>query len=310
MPEQNQPTNFSDYRCGYAALIGEPNVGKSTLMNAALGTKLSIVTPKPQTTRRKVLGFYHTETAQCIFIDTPGLIDPKYALQRSMMDAARSAIAEADVLVLLLDVNSALSADQPYTPELSGFFETARLPLVCLLNKCDLLGDKNTMLPVIERLAATGLFKDIHPISAMTGEGVEDALKNICGALPVHPPLFPPDVLSDQPERFFVSEIIREKIFFLYRQEIPYATEVAIVEFKEKENIDVISAEIIVERESQRRILIGHKGEAIKKVGTLARKDIESFLGRKVFLELHVKVREGWRNSEDWIRRLGYSIQT
>jgi GTP-binding protein Era len=297
---------MSRFRCGYAAIIGEPNVGKSTLLNAILGTKLSIVTSRPQTTRRRLLGFHTTDTAQFVFIDTPGLIKPKYVLQESMVNAAYASIAECDLVLFLADAPKLLERDRVFPSGLDDILRHEGKPVIAALNKTDLMEDKTTLLPLIERFHTAFPFTDIVPLSALRDDGVAELLSVLERQLPLSPPMYPPDMLSDQPERFFVSEIIREKIFEQFRQEVPYATDVVIAEYTEKDDIDHIAADILVERESQKRILIGKQGSAIKSIGTAARADIEQFLGRHVFLELHVKVRDHWRDSEAWVRRLGY----
>jgi GTP-binding protein Era len=300
---QQLPENF---RCGYAALIGAPNAGKSTLMNAILGMKISIVTAKPQTTRKRVLGFHTSDTQQIIFIDTPGLIKPKYVLQESMVTAAHMAIAEADVCCYLMDVPRMLDSERAFPEGLFDLFRESGRPVIAVLNKVDLVHNKSEMLPLMERASEAYTFSAVIPISAMKEEGIAELLDALDRHLPLGPPLYPPDMLSDQPERFFVSEIVREKIFEQFRQEVPYATEVYISEYREEEERDYIAAEIIVERESQKRIIIGAKGAAIKRIGMAAREDIEEFLGRRVFLDLHVRIREGWRDNAAWIRRFGY----
>ncbi|MDX9759468.1 MAG: GTPase Era [Bacteroidota bacterium] len=296
----------SAFRCGYVALIGAPNAGKSTLMNALLGTKISIVTSKPQTTRKRVLGFHTGPSHQIIFIDTPGLIKPKYVLQEAMVNAAHAAIGEADASCFLLDAARALERGEVLPEGLLDLLRQAGKPVFAVLTKSDLVSDKQQMLPLMARLYEAYPFVTVIPISAMGGQGLDGLLDELRAALPAGPPMYPEDMLSDAPERFFVSEIIREKIFEQFRQEVPYATEVFIAEYREEEKHDHIAAEIIVERESQKRILIGAKGAAIKAIGTAARIDIEEFLQRKVFLELHVRIREGWRDNEAWVRRLGY----
>lgn len=295
-----------DFRCGYVALIGAPNAGKSTLMNTVLGMKISIVTAKPQTTRRRVLGFHTGEKYQAIFIDTPGLIKPKYELQDSMVNAAHSAIAEADACCLLIDAPRAIESGREIPEGLKQLLQESGRPVIAVLNKVDQILDKKQLLPLMARTAEAYPFREVVPISALEGEGVDGLLSALEALLPVGPPLYPPEMLSDQPERFFVSEIIREKIFEQFRQEVPYATDVYIAEYREEEERDYIAAEIIVERESQKRILIGKGGVAIKRIGMAAREDIEVFLDRAVFLDLHVRIREGWRDNAAWIRRLGY----
>lgn len=295
-----------NFRCGYVALIGAPNAGKSTLMNAILGMKISIVTAKPQTTRRRVLGFHSGDDHQIIFIDTPGLIKPKYELQESMVRAAHNAIAEADAIVFMIDAPRVLETERAFPTGLFDLFDESGRPVFAVLNKTDLVHDKKTLLPLMQKITDAYRFEAVIPISALQEDGIAELLNTVKKHIPVSPPLYPEDMLSDQPERFFVSEIIREQIFEQFRQEVPYATEVYISEYREDEERDYIAAEIIVERDSQKRILIGKSGAAIKQIGTKAREDIEIFLDRKVFLDLHVRIREGWRDNAAWIRRLGY----
>ncbi|MDT8325634.1 MAG: GTPase Era [Bacteroidota bacterium] len=297
------PENF---RCGYVAIVGAPNAGKSTLMNAILGMKISIVTAKPQTTRKRVLGFHTGETHQMIFIDTPGLIKPKYVLQESMVNAAHAAIAEADACCYLVDAPRVLESGQAFPEGLFDLFRESGRPVIAVLNKVDIVRSKRELLPLMQRALEAYPFAEVIPISALEGDAVPELLAALEKLLPPGPPLYPVDMLSDQPERFFVSEIVREKIFEQFRQEVPYATEVYIAEYREEEERDYIAAEIIVERESQKRIIIGAQGAAIKRIGMAAREDIEHFLGRRVFLDLHVRIREGWRDNASWIRRFGY----
>lgn len=295
-----------DFRCGYVALVGAPNAGKSTLMNALLGMKISIVTAKPQTTRKRVLGFHTGESHQIIFIDTPGLIKPKYMLQEAMVNSAHAAIAEADAICFLVDAERALERGEVLPDGLLDLFRQTGRPAFAVITKSDLIGDKQRMLPLMARLYEAFPFQTVIPISSLENQGLDGLLDELKAVLPAGPRMYPEDMLSDAPERFFVSEIIREKIFEQFRQEVPYATEVFIAEYREETGRDYIAAEIIVERESQRRIIIGAKGAAIKAIGTAARLDIEEFLQRKVFLDLHVRIREGWRDNEAWVRRLGY----
>lgn len=288
-----------DHRSGYVALVGKPNVGKSTLMNELVGRKLSIVTRKPQTTRHRVLGILSGETYQAIFLDTPGIIDPRYGLQKAMMHAARRAIHEADLIVFMADA----TIDRPDELSLKAIQDQ---PAVLAVNKMDLISQDNA-LPLVESYTELREFDDVIPISAKTGENVDVLRDEILDRLPFGPPFYPKDMVSEHPERFFVAEIIREKIFEQYRQEIPYSTQVNIVEFKEREQgKDFIDAEIVVERSSQKGILIGKGGRALKKVGKAARQDIEPFLDRPVYLQLHVKVREDWRDRNVFLRSYGY----
>ena len=294
------------FRSGYVAIIGDPNVGKSTLMNALIGQKISIVTNKPQTTRHKILGILSKERFQAIFLDTPGLLKPKYLLQEAMMDFARSAVKEADLVLFMID-----ATDPNIGPEIEhaaafGVLQGLGKPVYLIINKIDLVA-KEAVLPVIAFYSDKFTFKEIFPVSALHLLGTQDLVESLVMDLPEHPPYYPLDIVSEHSERFFVSEIIREKVFEKFKEEIPYSTTVDIIEFKEQEGRkDLINAEIYVERESQKGILIGKKGGALKVVGELARKDIETFLGRPVFLELRVKVREKWRQKEAWLRRLGY----
>ncbi len=292
-------------RCGYVAIIGRPNAGKSTLLNQLLDFKLSIVTPKPQTTRQRILGILNEKDAQIVFLDTPGLIKPKYALQSAMMKIADKAIESADVLLVMVDVMSA--EDRDFVVSL---FQQDRkglnIPKILLLNKVDLCAKEN-LLPMIQFFHDTGFFKDIIPVSALKNDGIETAKRTLISHLPAGARFYPEDTLTEQPEKFFVSEIIREKIFLSYGKEIPYSTDVLIEEFKEREDSkDFIRAAILVERPSQKAILIGKNGAALKHVGEEARKDIEEFLGRKVFLELWVKVKEDWRKNNAVLKSLGY----
>jgi len=293
------------FRAGYVAIVGEPNVGKSTLLNALLGQKISIVTSKPQTTRQRVLGILSREDAQIVFLDTPGLLQPKYLLHETMVRSAQSALADADVILLLTEVGRGTVLPDVVAQALQRGAVGKTLFLV--INKVDTV-PRDQVLPVIAHFAGEGKFKEIIPISALKGENLEDLLKTIIREMPLHPPLYPPDIVSESPERFFVAELIREAIFEQFHEEIPYSTAVAITEFKEREaGKTFINADIVVERSSQKGILIGAKGAALKKVGQSSRRSIEQFLERPVFLELHVKVRERWRESEGWLRKLGYS---
>lgn len=295
------------FRAGYVAIIGEPNVGKSTLMNNLLQQKISIVTPKPQTTRHKILGILSTEHSQIIFLDTPGLLNPAYLLQEAMMASAGSAIDDADLVVLMIDASHPKTTETKDEDLVMKILRGIQKPVYLVINKIDLVNKAN-ILPVIEFYSKQYSFKEIIPVSALRQDGTDRLKEWIVRILPEHPPYYPTDTVSDQTERFFVAEIIREKIFQKFREEVPYSTTVEITEFREREGEkDFISADVYVERDSQKGILIGRKGLALKEVGALARKDVEEFLGRPVFIELHVKVREGWRESKAWLRRLGYS---
>jgi len=309
------------FRCGYVAIVGQPNVGKSTLMNCLLEQKISIVTRKPQTTRHKILGVLSTHEAQVIFLDTPGLIKPRYALHEAMMASAASAIADADVLLLMTDATGkGFEEDSEESRCLHALKEAAK-PVFLVLNKVDLV-PKPRLLPLIDGWARRFHFEEIFPVSALRADGTAELLQGIVRRLPQHPPFYPTDIVSEQNERFFVAEIIREKVFLLCEEEIPYSTSVEIVEFVERQPVVaedsprsgrsphrikwLIRADIHVERESQKGILIGKKGGKLKEIGALARKDIERFLQHPVYLDLHVKVREKWREDEGWLQRQGY----
>ena len=304
MSTVEQRTGSQAFRAGYVAIIGEPNVGKSTLMNCFIGQKISIVTNKPQTTRHKIVGILTKEQYQIIFLDTPGLLRPKYLLHESMMDVARSAMYDADVLLFMVDCTDyRLDIEDDLAFQL---LRAQKKPVYLVINKIDLV-DKHAVIPIIAAYSERYTFEEIFPISALKLSGTGKLLEYVVKLLPEHPPLYPPDILSEHSERFFVCEIIREKIFEKFREEIPYATTVDIIDFKEQVGRkDVIEAEVYVERASQKGILIGKQGKALKEIGELARKDIEAFLQRPVFLTLHVKVREKWREKEEWLRRLGY----
>jgi len=305
-PGQPDPRPSPDFRSGYVAIVGRPNAGKSTLLNSILGQKLSIVSAKPQTTRHKILGILNEPGCQVIFMDTPGMIEPKYLLQDAMMRSVQSSLRDADLTVFLRDVTEEF--DDAKIGEELGALAKLPPPVIVVLNKCD-LARQEAVNSVLTRFAgAPGPPEAVLPVSALRGTGVPYLKGEIIRRLPVHPPYYPEDFLSDQNERFFVAEIIREKVFECYREEIPYSTTVQILKFEEKAGRkDVIEAEICVERESQKGILIGVGGAALKKTGQSARKDIEKFLGRPVYLELRVKVRDKWREDPLWLKRLGYS---
>jgi GTP-binding protein Era len=288
------------FRSGYAAIAGRPNVGKSTLLNAMLGLKLSAVSRRPQTTRQRVLGILNGEGHQLIFLDTPGLLDPKYAMQKALLKIASSSIGQSDVLLFLAD------SQKGWLDEDWEFLKKYRVKhTLIVLNKIDAL-PKEELLGLIDKVHKVTGISDIYPFSALKGFGLEGLVKGIVSKLPEGHPFYPADMITDQPEKFFVAEIIREKIFEHCGAEVPYATAVVIDEFKEQQGRkDVIKATIWVEKESQKPILIGKGGHKMKAIGINARKQIEEFLERPVFLELFVKVKEGWREREQDIRELG-----
>ncbi|HUI29815.1 MAG TPA: GTPase Era [Candidatus Acidoferrales bacterium] len=293
------------FKAGYVALVGEPNVGKSTLLNGLLGQKLSIVTPKPQTTRHKIAGILTKQDFQIVFLDTPGLIKPRYALQEVMMAFSNAALHDADIVVFILDASGAAKSLKNLSV-LSRSFPKGT-PVFLALNKIDLV-KKNEILPLIHSANEVYPFKEIIPVSALTGENLEDLENTIVKYLPDGHAFYPEDYVSDRDERFFVSELVREEIFKTFKEEVPYSTTVEIEEFREKddERKTYIRAIIYVEKESQKGIIIGKKGAALKQIGQESRKQIEELIGHEVFLELFVKVRDGWRDDKKTLSRLGY----
>ncbi len=293
------PTVPPGFRCGFVAIVGEPNVGKSTLTNRLLRERLSIVTDKPQTTRRKTLGILNAEGYQAVLLDTPGLMAPRYELHQAMLREAREALVDADVVLFLVEPDTRV--DVPAAVRESG----GRRFLV--LNKVDLVTRKDDLLPMLTAWNDTGVFEELVPISALEGHGTSALLDLIVPRLPEGPPFYPVDELAIQPERFFVGEIIRERIFERFEKEIPYATEVTVEEFHERPGAkDYIEAWIHVEQPSQKAILIGADGAAIRGLGEEARGMIEEFLGRPVYLSLRVRVTPKWRKRPDALRRFGY----
>ncbi len=288
------------HRSGYVTLVGKPNAGKSTLMNALLGRKLSIVTSKPQTTRHRVLGIANELGYQIIFLDTPGVIEPRYGLQKSMMKSVRHAVQDADLMLFIADATTE-------SPDTLSLTEVGDRPAILVLNKMDLVRERDA-LPLVKSYVELRTFEDVVPVSAKKKTNLDILMDAVVTRLPEGPPFYPKDIVSEHPERFFVAEIIREKVFERFSREIPYSTQVNIVAFDEKNQHgkDVIDAEIVVERESQKPILIGKGGKAIKSLGIASRKAIESFLDRPVHLRLFVKVRKGWRDSGTFLRSYGY----
>lgn len=289
----------SAHKSGYVALIGKPNVGKSTLMNALLGRKLSIVTHKPQTTRRRVLGIKSGDDYQIIFLDTPGIIDPRYRLQEAMMQSVRQAINDADLLLFMADATQD-------SPDEMSLEHVGNRPAILVVNKIDKIRQEEA-LPLVDAYVQLRAFEEVIPTSALHGNNLDVLLEQIVERLPEGPPFYPKDAISEHPERFFVAEIIREKILEQFHQEIPYSVQVNIASYQEQEGRkDLIHADIVVTRNSQKGILIGKGGRALKRLGTAARKDIEEFLDRPVYLKLFVKVRDDWRNREQLLRSYGY----
>ena len=297
------PTKF-----GYVTIIGKPNAGKSTLMNEILGAKLSIISPKPQTTRKRVLGIITEEDTQVVFLDTPGIVKPKYELHKSMMEIVEQSLEDADVILAIVDASDQRTFATEQIPFLEQYCRDAGKPSYLLINKMDLLFNKAVVLPTIQKVLDEGFFKGYRAISALKGMYTNEILPMIRPSLPEDEFHYDIDVLSTQPQRFFVSELIREVVFHQYKEEIPYSTEVQIVEFTERENGKWhIHAELIVERDSQKAIIIGAKGAKIKYLGEKARKTIEEHLEQQIFLELFVKVRGDWRDNKGALNSFGYS---
>ncbi len=294
-------------KAGFAAIIGKPNAGKSTLLNAILGTKLSIVTRKPQTTRKKVLGIHTEENHQIVFFDNPGMIEPKHELHKSMMEYIDSSLAEADLVLLVIDIRSMKDFGDYFNADLIERLKNISKPKIAVLNKIDLLPNIKLLLPIIQQLANMNLFDEIMPISAKKKAETSALVEVIKKYLPEHEYFYDDDYLSDQNDRFFVSEIIREQIFKYFSEEIPYACEVQINEFKEREvGKWYIAADIIVEKQSQKTIIVGANGEKIKEVGERSRNKIENYLEMHVYLQLFVKIKDKWRNDRDMLTRFGY----
>ncbi|GGI56914.1 GTPase Era [Winogradskyella haliclonae] len=290
------------HKAGFVNIIGNPNVGKSTLMNAFIGEKLSIITSKAQTTRHRILGIVNGEDFQVILSDTPGIIKPAYELQSSMMDFVKSAFEDADVLIYMVEIGEKELKDEAFFKKITN----SKIPVLLLLNKID-----NSNQQQLEEQAQLWQEKvpnaEFYPISALNGFNVQNVFDRIVELLPESPAFYPKDQLTDKPERFFVNEAIREKILLHYKKEIPYAVEVDTEEFFEEDSIIRIRSVVMVERETQKGIIIGHKGSALKRVGMEARKDLEAFFGKQVHLELYVKVNKNWRSNQQQLRRFGYN---
>ena len=291
------------HKAGFVNIIGNPNVGKSTLMNAFVGEKLSIITSKAQTTRHRIFGIVSGDDFQVVFSDTPGIIKPSYALQTSMMDFVKSAFEDADILLYMVEIGEKELKDEVFFKRINQL----KVPVLLLINKID-----TTEQSVLEEQVAYWKAQvpraEIYPISALRNFQTEVVFNRILELLPESPAFFPKDQLTDKPERFFVNEIIREKILLNYQKEIPYSVEVETESFADSETILHIRAVIMVERESQKGIIIGHKGEALKRVGMAARTDLEKFFGKQVHIELFVKVNKDWRSNARQLRQFGYDL--
>lgn len=290
------------HKAGFVNIIGNPNVGKSTLMNAFVGEKLSIITSKAQTTRHRILGIVNGEDFQVILSDTPGIIKPAYELQESMMDFVKSAFEDADILLYMVEIGEQELKDELFFKKITN----SKIPVLLLLNKID-ISDQEQLEAQVQLWAVKVPNAEIIPISALEGFQVKEVFNRIIELLPESPPFYPKDQLTDKPERFFVNETIREKILIHYKKEIPYAVEIDTEEFFEEETIIRMRSVIMVERETQKGIIIGHKGTALKRVGVEARKDLEKFFGKQVHLELYVKVNKNWRSNQQQLKRFGYN---
>ncbi len=288
------------HKAGFVSIIGKPNAGKSTLMNALLGEKMSIVTSKAQTTRHRILGIINEPDYQIIFSDTPGVIKPVYSLQESMMDSVKGSLVDADIILFVTDINERYDEG-----DVIERLKKTTSPIAVLINKID-KSSEEMVFKKIEFWKETLNPEAIFAISAKLEHNTQAVMQFILDKIPEHPAYYDKDTLTDRTERFFVSEIIREKVFKLYEKEIPYSTEVIVTSFKEEPKIIRIHAEIIVERDSQKNIIIGTNGSMIKKVGTFARQDIEEFLQKKVYLELFVKVIPDWRSKKTYLKQFGY----
>lgn len=290
------------HKAGFVNIIGNPNVGKSTLMNAFVGEKLSIITSKAQTTRHRILGIVNGEDFQVVLSDTPGIIKPAYELQESMMGFVKSAFEDADVLIYMVEIGEKALKDESFFNKITN----SKIPVLLLLNKID-KSDQEQLESQVQLWAEKVPNAEIFPISALEGFNVKEVFNRIIELLPDSPPFYPKDQLTDKPERFFINETIREKILMHYKKEIPYAVEVETEEFFEEEKIIRIRSVIMVERETQKGIIIGHKGSALKRVGVEARKDLETFFGKQIHIELYVKVNKNWRSNQNQLRRFGYN---
>ena len=290
----------SKFKSGFVSIVGKPNVGKSTLMNRLVGERLSIISPKAQTTRHRIMGILTGEDYQIVYSDTPGILEPSYSLHQAMMTYVKVSLEDADVILLVLDGN------EKFDPVLFKRFQFTQTPLIVLLNKMEKVKKEEEQKIIAHWKEHLPNMASILSISALKGKNVDQVFPLIVQYLPVHPPYFPKDDFTNRSERFFAGEIIREKIFLNYQDEIPYSTEVSITAFKEGDDLIKIQAEIYIERNSQKGILIGKGGSSLKKVGTESRLDMEKFFGKKVFLETHVKVASNWRKESHQLRQFGY----
>ncbi|MDR1331418.1 MAG: GTPase Era [Tannerella sp.] len=293
------------HKSGFVNITGNPNVGKSTLMNQLVGERISIITSKAQTTRHRITGIVNTEDMQIVYSDTPGVLRPNYKLQQSMLNSSESALGDADVLLYVTDTVEKTDKNEAFLQKV----QQAECPVLLLINKVDLV-DQLTLERLVEQWRVLLPKAEIIPVAALMKFNIEHVRQRIADLLPESPPYFEKDALTDRPARFFVAEIIREKILLYYQREIPYAVEVVVEQFDESPDRIHIKTVIIVERETQKGILIGHRGQALKKVGTMARKDMERFFGRKIFLEMFVKMEKNWRNRDSMLKTFGYQTES
>lgn len=291
------------HKSGFVNIVGNPNVGKSTLMNVLVGEKLSIITSKAQTTRHRIMGIVNTEDYQIVYSDTPGILRPNYKLQESMLNFSESALGDADVLLYMTDVIEKSDKNAEFLEKVKHL----NVPVLLLINKIDQTNQQDLEV-LVQSWHELLPEAEIYPISALNKFNIDTIKGRILKLIPESPPYFAKDAMTDRPARFFVTEIIREKILLYYQKEIPYSVEVIVEEFKEEKTIINIRAMIVVERDTQKGIIIGHQGKAIKKVGMMARKDIERFFDKKVFLEMYVKVEKDWRSRDNLLRNFGYKL--
>jgi GTP-binding protein Era len=291
------------FRSGYVTLVGAPNVGKSTLLNRLLGQKIAIVSPKPQTTRDRILGILTEEKYQIVFLDTPGIFRPEYALQRAMVETATRALAEADLALMMAEGTREISAAEERIIDL---IRHSGVTAILALNKVDLVREKKGILPLIADYDRMGVFQEIVPISALRGNGVDELLGTLVAHLPEGPQYYPEDMITESPERFLAAEVIREKLFLRTGEEIPYSAAVKVDEYKDRGTLLYIKATVYVERDSQKAIVIGERGRKLKEIGKMAREELQAAVGQKVFLDLWVKVRRKWRQNESDLRFFGY----
>ena len=298
---------MAEFRSGFVSLVGRPNVGKSSILNAVIGDKVAIISDKPQTTRNRILGVKHMENAQIIFLDTPGIHFPKHKLNEYMVQVATQTLKDSDVIVFVVDCKEGITEEDTLVMENLKEIEDAK-PIIGALNKIDLT-TKDQAERVLESISSVLKMRDWVFTSAVTGEGLVELVEKIVSYLPEGVPFYPEDMITDQPERFFIAEVIREKVFHLTRQEIPYCTAVVVESVKDKGDVIVVDAYIFVERDSQKGIIIGREARMLKKIGQFAREELERIYGKKIYLNLWVKVKEKWRHKERALRELGYYLK-